>query len=356
MVKQKHVEPEIRDEVVDFVHSAHKLTGLSIASILVLLGLSSNRFYDWQDRKGKPNKHNGHIPKDTWLTPVEKKAILEYHSRHPLNGYRRLCYMMTDEDIVYCSPNSVYRTLKDAGVLDNQPPKGGSKGEGFCQPIRINQHWHVDVSYLNICGTFYYLCSVLDGYSRYIVHQEIRESMKEAEIEIIIQRALEKTREQMLANGYSQEQSATLLKPRIISDQGPQFIAKDFKLFVKLSGMTHVRTSPYYPQSNGKIERWHRELKTTYRSKDVSSIAEARDVVSNFVDEYNHLRLHSALGYTTPYDRYLGLDNELKEIRQEKLKAAAARRVNYWQGIETAQRVVMSESFLDAPSLEEDAC
>ena len=98
----------------------------------------------------------------------------------------------------------------------------------------------MDISYINICGTFYYLCSVLDGCSRYTVHWEIEESMTEAQVEIILQRAKEK-----FPNA----------RPGIISDNGPQFIAKDFKEFIKISGMTHVRTSPYYPQSNGKIER-----------------------------------------------------------------------------------------------------
>jgi putative transposase len=109
-------------------------------------------------------------------------------------------------------------------------------------PSRPHEHWHVDIAYLNIASTFYYLCSVLDGHSRSIVHWEIRESMPEPDVEIILQRAREK---------YPQEQ------PRIISDNGPRFIARDFKEFIRISGMCHVRTSPYYPRSSGKIERRH---------------------------------------------------------------------------------------------------
>ena len=120
------------------------------------------------------------------------------------------------------------------------------KGTGFEQPLQPHQHWHIDVSYINIAGTFYYLCSVLDGYSRFDRPLGLRESMTEADIEIILQGAKEKHPE---------------AKPRIISDNGPQFIARDFKEFIRISGMTHVRTSPYYPQSNGKIERWHKSLK-----------------------------------------------------------------------------------------------
>src|SRR5205809_442849 len=106
------------------------------------------------------------------------------------------------------------------------------KGTSFEQPLAGHQDWHIDVSYINISGTFYYLCSILDGCSRYIVNWDLRESMTEADIEIILERAKEKYPE---------------AKPRIISDNGPQFIAKDFKEFIRISGMTHVRTSPYYP-------------------------------------------------------------------------------------------------------------
>ena len=273
--------------------------------------------------------------------PEEKQAIITYHARNPLNGYRRLSYMMIDEDVVYCSPNTVYQTLKQAGLLDSNPPKSNSKGLGFNQPKAVNEHWHVDVSYLNLCGTFYYLCSVLDGYSRYIVHHEIRESMKEDEVEVIIQRALEITKDRLEDEKASQEK----LKPRIISDRGPQFVSKDFKLFIKLSGMTHVKTSPYYPQSNGKIERWHRELKTTYRSHDVGSPDEARSVVAEFVDCYNHQRLHGALGYVTPFDKYLGISTELKNQRRQKLVEGAKQRRQYWQKIEASQRVKSHEQF-----------
>jgi transposase InsO family protein len=256
------------------------------------------------------------VPKSTWLTPEEKSAILEFHQKNPRNGYRRLCYMMIDENVAACSPRSVHRLLSEAGLLDKHTPKDSLKGKGFEQPTRANEHWHVDISYVNVCGTFYYLCSVLDGWSRFIVHHEIRESMTELDVEQIVQKALE------------QCLGAT---PRIISDRGPQFIAKDFKTYIKLSGMTHVMTSPYYPQSNGKIERWHRELKQTIRPRAPSSIGEATRLVADFVEHYNYGRLHSAIGYATPYDKLLGLDESLHCERQSKIKAASLRREEYWR-------------------------
>jgi putative transposase len=195
---------------------------------------------------GRVNEHNGWVPRDFWLEPWEKEAIIGFHLQNPLEGYRRLTFMMQDADVVAVSPASVWRVLQQAGLLSRWKAKASRKGSGFEQPLQPHQHWHVDVSYINLSGTFYYLCSVLDGCSRFLVHWDLRESMKEADIEMILERAKEKYPE---------------AKPRIISDNGPQFLARDFKEFIRISGMTHVRTSPFYPQSNGKIERWHKSLK-----------------------------------------------------------------------------------------------
>jgi transposase InsO family protein len=220
--------------------------------------------------------------------------------------------MMLDRDVVACSPSSVYRVLKEAGLLDRHNPKVSSKGKGFAQPLKPHEHWHVDVSYLNIAGTFYYLCSVLDGYSRFVTHWEIRETMTEADVEQIIQRARERFPD---------------TTPRVISDNGPQFIANDFKAFIRVCGMTHARTSPYYPQSNGKIERWHRTLKEDcIRPGTPLSLEDARCVVADFVAHYNTVRLHSAIGYLTPQDKLAGREKEIFAARDRKLEQARERR------------------------------
>ena len=220
--------------------------------------------------------------------------------------------MMLDADIVAVSPSSVYRVLRDAGLMDRRNTKPSLKGKGFQQPLRPHEHWHVDVSYINVAGTFLYLCSLLDGCSRYIVHWEIREQMTEADIETIIQRARERHPD---------------ARPRIISDNGPQFIAKDFKEFIRICGMTHVRTSPYYPQSNGKIERWHRSLKSEcVRPGTPLSLDDARRLVEGYVRRYNEVRLHSAIGYVTPATKLAGNEATVFAERDRKLEAARERR------------------------------
>ena len=274
--------------------------------------MGTSKFHDWKHRYGKVNEHNGKIPRNWWLDDWEKRAILDYHDLHPLEGYRRLTFMMLDDDVVAVSPASVYRVLKQAGRLDHRRFSPSKKGTGFVQPLLPHEHWHVDVSYINVSGTFYYLTSVLDGCSRYIVHWEIRESMTERDIETIVQRALER---------HPGE------KPRIISDNGPQFIARDFKEFIRLTGVTHVRTSPHYPQSNGKLERWHGSLKREcVRPAAPSSLDEAQRRISSYVEHYNNVRLHSALGYVTPADKLIGLDKEIFAERDRKLEEARERR------------------------------
>jgi transposase InsO family protein len=283
-----------------------------VTRLLRWLGLGASKFFSWKARRGAANRHNARLPRDGWLEGCEKRAILDFHTRYPLEGYRRLTYMMLDADVVAVSPSSVYRVLKAAGRLAPRGGKPSKKGQGFEQPLRPHEHWHVDVSYINIAGTFFYLCSLLDGCSRFIVHWEIREAMTEADVETIIQRARERFPD---------------ARPRIISDNGPQFIARDFKEFIRICGMTHVRTSPYYPQSNGKIERWHKTLKgECIRVKTPLSLDDARRIVAEYVAHYDEVRLHSAIGYVTPKDRLEGRQGEIFAARKRKLAEARARR------------------------------
>ena len=225
-----HDTHDTRDTVVDFVRDWSDKTGIPACRLLAWIAISTSKFHDWKQRFGKVNEHNALVPRDHWLTDDEKERIRTFARANPLEGYRRLTFMMLDADVVACSPASVYRVLKAAGLLAGSSPVPSKKGTGFVQPLLPHEHWHIDVSYLNIAGTFYFLCSVLDGCSRFIVHHEIREKMEESDVEIIVQRAREA------------HPGAT---PRIISDNGPQFLAKDFKEFIRIAGMTHVKTSPY---------------------------------------------------------------------------------------------------------------
>ena len=272
------------------------------------LGIAPSKYYHWQSRYGKVNEHNSLIPRDFWLEDREKQSIINFHHQYPLEGYRRLTYMMLDRNIVAVSPSSVYRVLSSAGLLRRWNTKSSSKGTGFIQPLKPHEHWHIDISYVNLLGTFYYLCTILDGCSRYIVHWELRPAMIEQDVEIILQRAREKFPE---------------AKPRIISDNGPQFIARDFKEFIRLTGMSHVRTSPFYPQSNGKLERYHKTIKTEcIRPKVALSLEDARNQIDGYIRFYNEERLHSAIGYIAPKDKLECRDIQIFKERDQKLETA----------------------------------
>jgi putative transposase len=298
--------------VVDYVRRWNARAEIAVCTLVLWLGITLSKFYDWRRRHGKVNEHNAWVPRDHWLEDWEKQAIIRFSFEYPLEGYRRLAFMMLDRDVVAVSPSSVYRVLKSAGRIGRSTNRPSKKGTGFQQPKKPHQHWHIDISYINIHGTFYYLTTILDGYSRYIVHWEIRRSMTEQDELVVLQRAREK---------FPHE------TPRIISDNGAQFLAKDFKEFIRICGMTHVRTSPYYPQSNGKLERFHGSIKgECIRPGTPISLEDSRRIVGQYVMHYNHVRLHSAIGYVAPADKLAGREAEIFAARDRKLAEARQRR------------------------------
>jgi putative transposase len=224
-------------------------------------------------------------------------------------GYRRLTYMMIDDNIVTVSPSTTYRVLKSAGLLNRwNKIKKSSKGNGFDQPVLPPQHWHTDFKYVNFCGTFLFLISVIDGYSRYIVHHELRMNMQEFDVEITVKSALEKY---------------PFAKQRLITDNGSQFISKDFAEYLKQAGLQDIRTSIAYLQSNGKIERYHRTVhEECLRTRSLIDLDDARKQIAEFIDYYNTKRLHSSLFYLTPNDFLNRTITEKLEARIVQLKLA----------------------------------
>ena len=143
---------DVRDQVVDFVRCWSEKTEISAGRFIAWLGVTASKFYDWRQRYGRANEHNGWAPRDFWLETWEKEAIINFHWKNPLEGYRRLTFMMLDQDVVAVSPASVWRVLKQTGLLSRWKGKPSRKGTGFEQPLQPHQHWHVDVSYINPVG------------------------------------------------------------------------------------------------------------------------------------------------------------------------------------------------------------
>jgi len=247
-------------------------------------------------------------PKACWVTNYEKELAINYYLKNHDKGYRTVAYEMIDKDIVYLKPSTLYRILKEAGVMRSRKVIRNKKGNGFRQPLRPHEHWHTDISYLKIKNTIYFFMCVLDGCSRTVLHWEVRERMKEHDVEMLLQRTLEKY------PGAA---------PRLITDNGSQYTAKEFKHFITRTGLTHVRTSPYYPQSNGKIERFH----YTYKSQCVwrqvfLDYEDAIKLTEKYINYYNNERLHSAIGYVPPIKKLNSEEEKIFTERKRKLKYA----------------------------------
>ena len=287
-----------------------------------LLGVPRASYFRWAKTNGKVVRKRRPCPKSNYLLESEKKRIIAYKQKHPEVGYRRLAYMMLDEGIVAVPPSSVYRVLREADLSNRWTEPGTpAKKEGYKQPRGPHEQWHTDISYLNIAGTHYFFIGVLDGYSRSIVHHEVRTDMTGFDVQVVLCRALEKIAD-------------TGKHPRLITDNGGQFIANDFKNFLRERDISHSRSRPRHPQSNGKIERFHKSLKgECVRRTPMGTLKEARRLIKRYVDDYNNNRLHAALQYLSPADYLKGEEHIARRLqeRQEKLQAAKAARKEWWQ-------------------------
>jgi transposase InsO family protein len=289
-----------------------------------MIGIHKSKYFRWKERQGQANRHNHALPKSVQITPPERDLVIAYAKKHYSandyflkDGYRRIAYRMMDDGVAYISPSSVYRILKDAGLLNEwKTAKKSKKGTGFIQPKNVNKHWHTDIKYVSFRGTFLFLITVIDGYSRFVVHHELRTSMDTGDVSLTIQKALDKY---------------PLARPRVISDNGGQYISKEFASFIAHAELLHVKTSVAYPQSNGKIERWHRSLgQECLRTTSFITLEDAREQIALYVEHYNTVRLHSSLKYLTPEDFFCNRVEERLQTRREAVRSAKLSRSEYW--------------------------
>lgn len=313
--------------VVATINYLKKRAGFSVARSLLLLGLPRATYFRWAVDGGKRPRPTAVTPKATWLLPEERQTIIAYKRTHPEIGYRRLAYMMVDEEVAAVPPSTVHRVLQTAGLSSRwTSAPGGASKHGFDQPTRPHEQWHTDIAYLNLLGTHYFFIGVLDGYSRAIMHHEVRLDMTTADVEIVIERALAQ-----LPSGTS--------RPRLITDNGSQYVSADFKAYLRERDVSHSRTRIHHPQSNGKMERFHKTLKgECVRQTAMANLEEARHLIARYVVQYNTQRLHSALGYLTPADYLQGPEQIQKRLaeRRDALHRAAEHRRAYWRA-QTAQ-------------------
>ena len=302
----------MREEAIAFVDMWKEKTSLPAKVFCQWIGISESRLCIWRTRSGMPTAHAPFVPREDCLSLEEIEAIVSFYRGHPADGYRRCTYMMIDQNIACASPSTVYSALKRAGVLRPRRGKAGCKGKGFHQPLGPHHHWHTDITHVKVCGIPANLCSIIDGFSRYCVAHRLSKNGEALDAEAVFQQGIERF---------------PAAKGRVISDNGKQFVCKEYRELLTMSGFTYCNTSPYYPQSNGKQERFHGSLKSeSLNHKHLVDFEYAQKVIDTYVDGYNNVRLHSAIGYVTPHDMLVGRAPAIQAERYQKLKDARERR------------------------------
>ena len=299
-------------EVLKLVAVTQARTGWTLRRILRRMGLAKSRYYDWKRRADElllEDLFAGPRSSPYAILADEKAAVIAYALDHPREGYRRLAWMMIDEDVAYVSPTSAYRILSDADLLYRWKR---STREGVRPPEAKapNERWHTDLMYLRVQDTWYFLVTVLDAYSRYVVHWDLLTTMTAAAVRVVIHDALKKT-------GAS---------PQVVTDNGSQFTAKDFKKLVRDFDLEHIRIRTYHPESNGRIERFHRSTREALDGQELKNLGRARGIIGRWVEFYNTDRLHAGLNYLAPIEYWQGDPVARMEERTTKLKQARARR------------------------------
>jgi putative transposase len=277
--------------------------------ILECLEISPSNYYRWRRKIHTNNLKDdrGRYPSLDRVLPEEEKAVVDYALGHPQEGYRMLSWMMVDEDVAYLCPSTVYRIL-DRHDLLYRWKRSTSIGIKPPKPQKPDEQWHVDILYLWVMNRWYFLVSVLDAFSRYIVHWRLLFSMAAEEVVDVVEEALDKT---------------PGVNPKVVSDRGPQFVGKEFHKMIKRHLLVEIKTRTRHPESNGLIERYHRSLREEGIGDNVpSDYYKACDLIERWVGYYNNQRLHSAIMYLRPLDYYRGEPDKLVKERLEKLHKA----------------------------------
>lgn len=313
MGSPRRFEASEKRAILTLVQQTQERTGWTLRRILRRLGLPKSRYHEWRRRAEEARLADAtSIPTSSpyRILDEEREAVISYALRHPREGYRRLTWMMVDDDVAYVSPSSTYRILDDADLLYRWKRSSRSGQPPPAEPTAPNQRWHTDLMYLRVEDTWYFLVTVLDAYSRYVVHWDLLPTMTASAVRVVIHDAIKQTG----AN------------PEIVTDNGSQFRAKDFKELVRDFQLEHIRIRTYHPESNGKIERFHRSTRDALETKDLKNLSKAREIIAGWARLYNERRLHAALNYLPPTEYWAGDPDTRLEERRSKLRRARERR------------------------------
>jgi transposase InsO family protein len=293
------------------VTQAQARSDFGIRRSLAILGISPRSFYRWRraDRdevSSRPKRSPGTLYA---VLPSERRTILDYAIKYPTLRHRELAWKMVDDGVCCVSPSSVYRVLLEANLVCRWTPRGRVRGSGRAdRPGHPDEVWQVDIRYTQVEGRNYYLLSFMDVYSRYIVYHELLRLMDGRSVSISAAEAVS-----TLPPG---------VRPTIQSDNGSCFVSREFAQTLSGLGIAHVKIRPHTPTDNAEIERCQRTIGEKLDEYDLEDYGFARQVVRDVIDQYNHVRLHSALSFLRPVDYYRGDPGTLLAERHRKLTTA----------------------------------
>jgi putative transposase len=307
-------------------------SNLSIRQTLEELGVPRSSFYRWcrnfqeEGLEGLKNKPPQDKPFWNRIPDSVREQVVELALEHPDQSSRQLAWQFTDENGYFISESSVYRILKDYDLLENPAFEIIPVKEKFEKPTkRVNEMWQTDFTQFKIVGWgWYYLSTVLDDYSRYILAWKLTTTMNTLDVQDTLEVALEKA---------GIESVRVRHRPRLLSDNGPCYLSKDLKSYLEERQMQHIRSAPYHPMTQGKIERYHRSMKNVVMLRNYYYPWELEQALEAFVEYYNHERYHEALDNLTPADVYAGKGEEVlnrrKQIKLDTLRKRKQQNLNW---------------------------
>ena len=311
---------EEKMEIIRLVESSD----LPLKRTVKELNVSKSTFYSWYNKflEGGPDALEDKKCRSTWNKIPEsyRTKVIEVALDRSGDSPREVATFMTDNSGHFISESSVYRILKAVNLITSPNHILVKAANEFKdKTTRIHQMWQTDFTYFKVEGWgWFYLSSIMDDYSRFIIHHELCTTMKTPDVERNVEAALIKTG---LPEGR---------RPKILSDNGSCYISEDIKAFMKEKGITQVHGAPNHPQTQGKIERYHRSMKNVVKLHHYYSLSDLKKAIDEYIEYYNNERYHESLNNCTPASVYNGTNKIILEQRQLlKQKSMKQRRRNH---------------------------
>ena len=339
--------PAEKLEIIRLVENS----SLSIKATLAELAVPRSTFYRWylryqelgpdglSDRKAGPRQFWNRIPQ------AVREQVVKVALEHPEKSPRELAWHLTDTEEYFISESSIYRILKSYDLVTSPAFQMITAADRFEKPtVRVNEMWQTDFTQFKVIGWgWYYLCTILDDFSRYILAWRLSTNMAASDVEETLQLAL---------NEVDVTRVKVKHRPRLLSDNGPAFLSQALKEYLKRYRLQHIRGAPYHPMTQGKIERYHRSMKNVVKLQTFYFPWELQRAIGEFVVYYNHERYHESLDNMTPADVYFGRAKEVK-TRREEIKQATLekRRQRHRQGVQDRLYLESESSLILTPEM-----